>query len=55
MKVTIPVGVLVLVAILAYLLGTESGRAQRDVVMVKLGRGDSDAGTESAVDDILEG
>lgn len=44
MKVTIPIGLLFIVAALAYLLGTESGREQRDVVLVKLGRKEPDAG-----------
>ncbi len=45
MKVTIPIGLLLLVAMIAYVLGTESGRAQRDVVLVKLGRKDAAAGS----------
>lgn len=39
MKVKIPLGLLVvLAAALGYLLGTESGRQQRDVILVKVGR-----------------
>ena len=35
----VPLGVLLLLAItLGYALGTEKGRAQRDVILVKLGR-----------------
>ncbi len=49
MKVTIPIGLLLLVALIAYALGTESGRAQRDVVLVKLGR--KDAGAPSLDDE----
>jgi hypothetical protein len=48
MKVTIPIGVLLLAVLLGYLLGTESGRAQRDVVLVKLGRKDADEGGDAA-------
>lgn len=47
MKVTIPIGLLVIVAVLAYLLGTESGRSQRDVVLVKLGRKDAGGATDA--------
>lgn len=39
MKVKVPIVVLLLLAIaLGYLLGTESGRARRDVILVKIGR-----------------
>ncbi len=39
MKVKIPLALLLLFAgALGYLLGTENGRAKRDVIMVKLGR-----------------
>lgn len=39
MKVKIPLGLLVvLAAALGYLLGTESGRQKRDVILVKAGR-----------------
>ena len=50
MKVTIPLGVLILAVLLGYLLGTESGRAQRDVILVKMGRGGFDQGDDAAVD-----
>lgn len=45
MNVKLPLGIVILLAALAgYLLGTEAGRAQRDMILVKLGRGgDSDA------------
>lgn len=52
MKIKIPLGLLLLLAgALGYLLGTENGRAQRDVIMVKLGRkqADADQGTSSEV------
>lgn len=48
MKVTIPIGVLILAVLLGYLLGTESGRSQRDVILVKMGRGRPE---EAAADD----
>ncbi len=51
MKVTIPLGVLILAVLLGYLLGTEAGRVQRDVILVKLGRKEAEgeaAGDESA-------
>ena len=48
MKVTIPIGVLILAVLLGYLLGTESGRAQRDVILVKVGRGGAAAGDDTA-------
>lgn len=39
----IPLGVLLLLAItLGYALGTENGRAQRDVILVKMGRKKAD-------------
>ncbi len=44
MKVTIPLGLVVLAVLIGYLLGTEAGRARRDVVLVKLGRRDADMG-----------
>lgn len=49
MKVKIPLLLIVMIAAAAgYLLGTESGRSQRDVILVKLGRGDSgDGGGDS--------
>lgn len=48
MKVKIPIGLLSVVALLAYLSGTESGRSQRDVVLVELGRLEPDSGGEGA-------
>jgi hypothetical protein len=42
MKVTIPIGLLLLVALVAYALGTESGRAQKELILVKLGRKDAE-------------
>lgn len=49
MKVKLPLAALLLLALVAgYLLGTENGRAQRDVILVKLGRKDAD---EPASDD----
>lgn len=48
MKVTVPLFLLVLATIAGYMLGTEAGRAQRDVLLVKLGR--ARAETEVALD-----
>ena len=43
MKITVPLGILLLLALgLGYMLGTEDGRARRDVVLVKLGRREAD-------------
>lgn len=43
MKVKIPLGLLVvLAAALGYMLGTEGGRKQRDVILVKVGRKEAD-------------
>ena len=54
MKVKIPLVLLLLAAVIGYVLGTERGRAQRDVILVKLGRKsgeDEGAGQETeAVD-----
>jgi hypothetical protein len=52
MKVTIPIGLLLVVAMIAYLLGTESGKAQRDVVLVKLGRKDAPGVDDTATSDV---
>jgi len=39
MKVKIPLALVLLLALsLGYLLGTEAGRAQRDMILVKVGR-----------------
>jgi len=47
MKVTVPlVLVLILAAAFGYLLGTESGRERRDVILVKLGRMQDETGSE---------
>jgi hypothetical protein len=41
MKVKIPLAiVIVLAAAVGYLMGTDSGRQRRDVILVKLGRGE---------------
>jgi len=48
MKATVPVFLLVVAAIAGYLLGTEAGRAQRDLLLVKLGR--ASAETDMALD-----
>ncbi len=51
MKVKIPlVLLLVLAAAVGYMLGTENGRAQRDVILVKLGRKDAEGVGEAAGD-----
>lgn len=43
MKVRVPIAVLLLLAgTIGYLLGTESGRAQRDVILVRMGRKPAD-------------
>ncbi len=50
MKVKIPLAFLLLLAgALGYLFGTESGRARRDVILVKLGRGEGGEGETAAV------
>ena len=49
MKVKVPLAALLLLALaLGYVLGTENGRAQRDMVLVKMGRKPAD---EPGVDD----
>ncbi len=48
MKTTVPLFLLVVAAIAGYLLGTEAGRAQRDALLVKLGR--ASAETDMALD-----
>lgn len=51
MKVKVPLGVLLLLAIaLGYVLGTEDGRARRDLILVKLGRKNADE-PEGATDE----
>ncbi len=57
MKVKFPILLIVVLAIACgYLLGTESGRRRRDVILVKLGRADADAreGVSDAVADASE-
>lgn len=39
MKVSVPIAALLLVAAVGYIIGTENGRAQRDDLLVRLGRG----------------
>ena len=49
MKVKIPLLLLLLLAAAAgYAYGTEHGRAQRDVILVRLGRRDPDDGDDEA-------
>jgi hypothetical protein len=50
MKLTAVLLVLAIGAALGYLLGTESGREQKEVILVKLGRsgGDGDGGGADA-------
>jgi len=51
MKMTAVLLVLAIGAALGYLLGTESGRQQKETLLVKLGRGsDGELGVESAID-----
>ena len=53
MKVKVPLALLLLVAgAVGYLLGTESGRSQRDVILVKMGRKQADSGdAENSADE----
>jgi hypothetical protein len=52
MKVKIPLALMLLIAtVLGYALGTENGRAQRDAVLVKLGRKDAIDSGEATADD----
>jgi hypothetical protein len=59
MKVKLPLALVVVLAIaLGYLMGTESGRQRRDVILVKVGRGREDASDptpESEADDAPSG
>jgi hypothetical protein len=48
MRVKIPVAVLLLALLVAYVLGTESGRAQRNAIMAKLGRAPEQGATSGA-------
>jgi hypothetical protein len=53
MKVKVPLAMLLLLALtVGYVLGTENGRAQRDMILVKLGRKEAD---EPASDDAASG
>jgi len=47
MKVKVPLGLLILAGVVLYLLGTESGRQQRDRLVRRVRR-------EEAVDDFIE-
>jgi hypothetical protein len=59
MKVKLPLALVVVLAIaLGYLMGTESGRRRRDVILVKVGRDREDASdptTESEADETTSG
>jgi hypothetical protein len=49
MKVKLPLALVVVLAIaLGYLVGTDSGRNRRDLILVKIGRADKDAGGANA-------
>jgi hypothetical protein len=52
MKVKVPLAMLLLALTVGYVLGTENGRAQRDMILVKLGRKEAD---EPASDDAASG
>ena len=43
MKIKVPLLLVVVALVVGYLLGTESGRAQRDALLVKLGRKEAEA------------
>ena len=52
MKVKIPLALVLLLAIsLGYLLGTEAGRAQRNMILVKVGRKSSEDELEAEAED----
>jgi hypothetical protein len=53
LKVTVPLAALLLAAAIGYILGTESGRAQRDDLLVRLGLGRGDAADPGAGDDTM--
>jgi hypothetical protein len=53
MKVTVPLAALLLAAAIGYILGTESGRAQRDDLLVRLGLGRGAAADPGAGDDTM--
>ena len=43
MKLRIPLSLLLLALVVAYLLGTDRGRSQRDLILAKIGRGPTPA------------
>jgi len=52
MKVKIPLALVLLLALsLGYLLGTEAGRAQRNMILVKVGRKPSEDELEAEAED----
>lgn len=52
MKVKIPLALVLLLALsLGYLLGTEAGRAQRNLILVKVGRKPSEDELEAEAED----
>lgn len=54
MNVKLPIALVILLAAAAgYLLGTEAGRSQRDMILVKLGKGEAggDDATAAASED----
>ncbi len=54
MSVKVPLLLLLLLAAAAgFLFGTENGRSQREVIMVKLGRGDSAGDLADAASDAV--
>ena len=55
MKVKIPLALVLLLALsLGYLLGTEAGRAQRDMILVKVGRKPSEDELEAEAEASVE-
>ena len=52
MKVKVPLLILLLIAAaVGYMYGTEGGRAQRDLILVKLGRGEDPSSADDATAD----
>ena len=52
MKVKVPLLILLLMAAaVGYMYGTEGGRAQRDIILVKLGRGKDPSSADDATTD----
>lgn len=52
MKVKVPLALVLLLALsLGYLLGTKAGRAQRDMILVKVGRKPSEDELEAEAED----